>query len=277
MIGVRLDGRLGNQMFQYAFALAVSKKCNTHFFIDQVKERFILPCYFKLPAYSRLLNAYYTRKYKYFRGSADHILDVTNDVNVLNYSNNKYYTGFFQSLKYFESVQKIVKSNFEIKFQQQKMFLDKYYSLINKQKNIVIHIRKTDYTNYGSYDIVGGTDISIPDNYIHYCLKQIKNIENYNLVFISDNIEYCKANFAQYKNARFEYNEPIVDFQLLLHADICIISNSSFSWWGAFLNKNPDKIVFAPKYWMGYYSKQETHPSIFTGLNWNIVHHDDGI
>ena len=81
----------------------------------------------------------------------------------------------------------------------------------------------------------------------------IDRIDDYCLIFISDDIQYVKDQFApMYPGARFEQNEEIIDFQLLINADILVLSNSTFAWWGAYLNPKPGKKVFAPKFWLGF-------------------------
>jgi hypothetical protein len=60
-----------------------------------------------------------------------------------------------------------------------------------------------------------------------------------------------------------------------MNCPICIIANSTFSWWAAMLNEQPNKIVFAPKYWMGYHEKKEVPEQILNKLNWKIIHHSE--
>jgi hypothetical protein len=71
-------------------------------------------------------------------------------------------------------------------------------------------------------------------------------------VIFSDDPEYCKTLFAASENVLYiDNNDPYVDLCLMSMCDHNIIANSSFSWWGAWLNKNPNKKVIAPKQWFG--------------------------
>jgi hypothetical protein len=61
-----------------------------------------------------------------------------------------------------------------------------------------------------------------------------------------------------------------MDFQHLLNADVCIISNSTFSWWGAWLNNKPTKVIYAPKYFMGWRIKKEIPDHIYP-IDWTLI------
>jgi len=119
------------------------------------------------------------------------------------------------------------------------------YSEILKNKTCSIHIRRGNYLNLQQFH---------PVQDIHYFNKSIEKIPNdsYFLIF-SDDIKWCKMNFPN--DERFIFIENNNDYEDLLLMSLCennIISNSTFSWWGAYLNKNPNKIVVAPEKWFGF-------------------------
>lgn len=88
-----------------------------------------------------------------------------------------------------------------------------------------------------------------------------------NIIIVTDDVTLAQEKFATLINATFISDSEINDFQLLLHADKLIISNSSFAWWGAYLNcKNAE--VFAPKYWLGFHEQIE-NPYGIMSVNWN--------
>jgi hypothetical protein len=87
---------------------------------------------------------------------------------------------------------------------------------------------------------------------VSYYEKSLEKIEDYKIIFVGDNISFAKEHFSHIPNSTFEQNDAIVDFQIILNADIAIIANSSFAWWAAWLNPNPNKKIIAPKYWVGF-------------------------
>jgi hypothetical protein len=99
---------------------------------------------------------------------------------------------------------------------------------------------------------LGGYNMTLPTAYYHRCLSLMEEIDGYTVIFISDDIEFVKAEFGEKSNYVFECNDEITDFQLLLHADVVITANSTFSWWAAWLNQKKNKRIFAPNYFLGF-------------------------
>ncbi|MFW9877876.1 MAG: alpha-1,2-fucosyltransferase [Candidatus Thorarchaeota archaeon] len=254
MIGVNSCGRFGNQLFQFAFAYATSKKLDTSFFIDESISPFKLPNYFKLYRYNKFYNA---TKRKWFK------LQKRKQINQLTYDNwkspsknllllkdNTIYKGFFQSEEYFKNSKKDIKKLFEIKNKYKRTFVLKYKTIFDKHKIIAIHIRRKDYLFYGN-NTLGGKNLTLPISYYKNCLGRIKNIDKYIIIFVSDDINYVKEKFGRKDNYRFESNSEIMDFQILLSANVLILSNSTFAWWAAYLNSKTN-MVLAPKNWLGF-------------------------
>lgn len=139
--------------------------------------------------------------------------------------------GYYQSPTYFKDYQDQIKHLF---------------TPINKvptQSNTTaIHIRRTDYLKFAKEH--GPLDI----NYYYRAMEIIDS--KYYMIF-SDDIEWCKQNF---RGDRFIFSEgrtPIEDLSYMIACEHFIIANSSFSWWGAYLNSNPNKIVVCPAKWFG--------------------------
>ncbi len=128
-----------------------------------------------------------------------------------------------------------------------------------------MHIRRTDYQNQAHLNL-GSDDISLPIAYYHQIIEQLNNDDAF-FIFISDDPGSLVDEFSYIENKHISYSDEITDFQHLLKAHICIISNSTFSWWGAYLNKDQKKIIYAPKYFMGFHIKQEVPPQIYP-LDW---------
>jgi hypothetical protein len=272
MIGVNSWGGLGNQLFQFAFAYATAKKLDTSFFIDESISHFILPIYFELDGYNKFYN---TAKRKWFR------LRNYKQINQFTYDNwkspsenlslvkdNTIYKGFFQSEEYFENSKDNIKGLFKIKNNYAQAFASKYKTIFDEYKTIAIHIRRTDYLSYGD-DALGGKNLSLPISYYKNCLERIENIEEYLVIFVSDEIDYVKEKFVGMDNYRFEFNSEIVDFQILLNANILILSNSTFAWWAAYLNPKVDRVL-APRNWLGFKVGKE-YPAGICKKQWTWI------
>jgi hypothetical protein len=269
MIGIKLQGRLGNQMFQYAFALFAAKQVNTFFFIDKNKGTNLLFKYFTLTTgckyFNDLLKSCFRKKGKIF-SQIGH--ENVNEI-LLSVKNNTYYEVFCQSLLYFEQVEHLIRESFRIKDIYVKEFTRKYDKLFRNNKTIVIHFRGSDYFEWRCEEL-GGENLVLPLKFYEDCLKKINNIEQYKIIFISDSISILKEYFGDKENYFFESNTEIVDFQLMINANILIISNSSYAWWGAFLN-NRNAEIYAPRYWLGFKVRKEYPVGIMEKLNWNFI------
>jgi glycosyltransferase involved in cell wall biosynthesis len=153
---------------------------------------------------------------------------------------NTIYKGYFQSENHFSHNRNFIinlfKNNNIIKHIKLK-----YPNITNQ--SISLHVRRGDYTNLQNYH---------PLQTKEYYDKAISKIGKYQTIFIfSDDIPWCKENL-KYKNCVFmENNNDVFDLLAMSLCNNNIIANSTFSWWGAWLNENPDKIVIAPKKWFG--------------------------
>lgn len=275
MVGIITQGRLGNQMFQYAFMYAASKKLNTSFFIFNYNSLH----YFKLHNDLEKNNTKNILKYSLSNLLSRGTVNITIETfkkpikwlfewsiykNICTWKNttdkdkfllsifhdNTLYDGFFQSEDYFADISKEIIELFEIKPRFQLEFWQKKNKLFSK-KVIAIHIRRTDYLNFGTAEM-GGKNMTLPISYYKKCLFLIEDIEQYNIIFISDDIAFTKSQFPHKANYFYENNDEIIDFQILLVADILIIANSTFSWWAAWLNNKNNKIIYAPNYFLGF-------------------------
>jgi len=162
------------------------------------------------------------------------------------------YKGFYQSDWYLKNTPKPLKIEIKQKFKNK--FRKEFGELFEKNKTIVVHIRRTDYLKYGK------RDISLPMDYFRDRLDQIEDIETFKVIFVSDDMDHVKSFFPARPNFIFSSNDEITDFQIIMNADIAIISNSTFSWWAAYLSEKKN-IVYAPKNWLGFRIGKE-HPKM---------------
>jgi predicted glycosyltransferase len=101
-------------------------------------------------------------------------------------------------------------------------------------------------------------------------MASIKDFENYNLIIVTDDKEETDEMFKG-RGKVVSYNE-IVDFQIIMNADIVICANSTFSFWGALLNSRAKKVII-PEYWLGFHVEKRMPEIIFESIpeNWVVI------
>lgn len=258
MIRIRLQGRMGNQMFQYAFALYASIKLKTGFVIE-IRKRdefqlgyFRLSFPFSLFSYGKLIKKLYNCFQR--RTKMDKTFFVPNgeeDWSNRTLTDHTEYKGYFQDAKFSRAIKPLLLKHFSIKKRFIRKFEKDFVHLLG-HKLAVLHIRLNDYQDQHLFVSNKKFDWLLPQNWYEKALQEI-DLTGYKLVVISDNIEMARTIFSKTdRKIIFPDGDAITHFQFLLHADVCIISNSSFAWWGAFLNSKPGKKVIAPSNWVGY-------------------------
>lgn len=280
MFIVNLLGRLGNQMFEYAFAKMVSKKTKSLFIFDN-PNLFLLPYYFRINEFPVLYNSipllriWFRKWIQSLRKSKK--LDYT-DCNCyyesVKIQDKTYYEGYFQSLRYFQGNEDNFKKIFLLRKTHLNKFQKIYGETFKENKTIVLHVRRTDYIQFGKVLNFSNHDVSLPMSYYNECLNQISDLDRYKLYVIGDDRDFLIDNFSNRNNVEIPQNEMIIDLQLMMNADVVIISNSTFAWWGAFLNSKQNKKIFAPKYFLGYKEKQEFPVGIYDGLSSYLYIHE---
>lgn len=277
MIIVRLKGGLGNQMFQYALGRALSLKYNVSLKLDVtfLNHRIKVP-YFLRPNFnfrSFDLDVFNIKaeiakpaditlwNRPFFSGQLMLIIDAVLrklaflpgweksfnfDEKVFLLGPNAYLEGFWQSEKYFSEITSVIRDDFTLKEELSKESL-KLAEEIKNTASLCIHLRK----KHGGKLFHETYDLDYYKEGIDYINKNRK-IEK--IYIFSDDIEWCK------QNIKFSYPTMFVDSEYagkkgeghLYLMSICkhfVIPNSTFSWWGAWLSNNPEKIVVAPRDW----------------------------
>ena len=260
MIGMKINGRLGNHLFQYAFILEKSLNLKTSFFIDERITTFLLNEYFELNGYSSFYNRI-RRKFFFLLKKERETIYINHEFNPTDnfektVKNNVVYEGFFQSDVYFKDSLPQLRKHLKVK--KEHRISSKELFNMDDRPVLAIHIRRTDYVDYGS-DRLGGINMTLPISYYKKALSLI-DLAKYNILFVSDDIVFVKSHFeidAYYS----ENNSMIVDFQLIQSSNLIILANSSFSWWAAYLSE-AERII-APEYWLGFkVNKEYPHSTI---------------
>jgi len=265
MIGVRLNGRLGNQLFQYALAFSVAKKYNTFYIIDNDYKDDYVKKYFKTKRlfnnklvrrfYKKLLLPSTTFVYQNNEETTEAILPLLN--------NHRFYYGFFQSELYFQQISDTMQNCLQVKPGYIKTFSKKCGHLFGQKKVLAIHYRLGDYMTWGNKE-QGGSDLTLPESYYRNALQQIIGLDDYTILVVTDDTKNIANKLQEVKNKIIFSDDEIIDFQVLMNADTIIASNSSFCWWAAYLNKK-QPTIFAPKYWLGFKVNKEMPSNIIPG------------
>jgi hypothetical protein len=239
IVSTRLMGGLGNMMFQIAAAYIISLRDNKKIICD---ERDIqLP---HRPHTTYLNNILRNVKFSNDLSDLNHIGEGGfHYTPIPKIDGNVKLIGHFQSEKYFIEHRNEILELFDIDDETKNYLLEKYGEIIN-QDTCSIHIRRGDYLGLPTHH---------PTQSIDYYKEAIQIIgeEKHFLVF-SDDIEWCKENFDFLNNKTFiSGNQDYEDLYLMSMCKNNIIANSTFSWWGAWLNNNENKQVIIPSKWFG--------------------------
>lgn len=240
-------GRLGNRLFQVAATIATAKKNNLNYGFGFVPYN---SYYFNNPIEPIVTNIpekkYFQECFNYYEIKINESTD---------------FRGYYQSEKFFLNIKNEILNLFLFKNEIEEKLFNKY-SFINNTCSI--HVRRGDYINMPYHHPV------MP---VEYFKKAITFTSCKEFTVFSDDIQWCKDNF-KFLNAKFISSDVYEDLILMSLCKDNIISNSTFSWWAAYLNKNKNKNVIAPHYkkWFGKnYSNLNTediYPSEWTQIEY---------
>lgn len=294
MIIVKVMAGLGNQMFQYAVGRRLAVKRNTQLLLDitsyenmadiDTPRQYELDCYsiqaeiaskkllakVQPPETKRTLPEKVLRRLgigKYWQiGEGDGSFNK----GILSAPNNTYLVGWWQNEKYFADIRSQLIKEFEPKNKPNKTNA-KILKEIQHCNAVAIHVRRGDYVSNKHANVHHGlTPLEYYTRAIAHVRKEVKTPRFF--VF-SDDLEWCKKSFNLGKDAVFVDGNggkmAYEDLRLMKHCKHNIIANSSFSWWGAWLNQNPDKIVIAPKIW--FQDKQANSSTGIVPKEWKRI------
>ena len=235
----RLQGRTGNMMFQLAHGYAKALEYN---------RQFVAP---SQDSSSNIFEKNLFRKLDFDIKKSEGINDAQFIGGTFYYSNlppsndkPTVYVGWFQSEKYFGKFTEAIRDLFS----PTKEFVEKAkkdFPFLESSTVAAINVRRGDYLTQPTRHPVVSLE------YIQEAYKQLP--KHNHLIIMSDDIKWCKENI-KLPNSVFIEDNVYRDYEGLWLLSLCdhfIISNSTFSWWGAWLSRTDDKVVIAPDTWFG--------------------------
>lgn len=261
------QGRIGNLLFQYQAVTSIFSNKDLIFTIDcgflSIFKNKKNVTFFKLPSIFLprvlslcLITLRAFANWGIFSSCSPHLFPVFNkyqdESNLIKYKKGFFknivvFEGFFQNELYLKNLPSV--KNDLIKYVQSKM----PYIPSNKTK-IAVHLRFRDYREIS---ILGKKDVSLPASYYWNCIRKVKTIFD-NCIFLIFTDDYDRANtlLSHLNNDAVFLNggSEQFDFAAITQCDGAIISASTFSWWAARYIKNSNKVIVAPRYWMGFRS-----------------------
>lgn len=263
---VRLSGGLGNQFFQYAFGRAYSEKTGERmdldtwsFYRDKLrnyeldnynikkgKKRFWRRVFCNIVWELKTHIGHTAWLEKLAKMECEKEVFLMQDIEV----KNAYVVGCWQNVKYFEEYSGVIKDELIYKGEltdiQNELIAD-----MKKEQSVAMHIRRTDYLTPTCKKVYADISKEYYLNALKYIQKMVGKIKIY---IFSDDIEWCKQEFASLDNVVFVDNlisvTPYADLELMRNCKYFITANSTFSWWGAYLADYDKKIIVAPKRWL---------------------------
>lgn len=256
-------GRLGNQMFQLAALVGVWKKTrypiqipteNTKLgfgnaadlttggriiYACELLDAFGPPTINSGPDITKLFTPRdeINPEYEYTERSFEFHPDVFGS------PDNTTFKGYFQSEKYFIHAEQTVRNLFRFRDEIREEARRNLELVENDAPRVAIHVRRSDYIGNSQNHVVQELE------YYQDAITKFFSHEPYRFVVFTDDPEWCETAFEG--GHIVKTGNSHVDLCMMSMCDHNIIANSSFSWWGAWLNANPKKLVVAPSQWFG--------------------------
>jgi hypothetical protein len=292
MIIVKLQGGLGNQMFQYAFGYYLADKHKSElkldltFLLDRSNKGNHTFRDFDLNIFDINISIAKAYEIAELKSRSENLL-INNILNklkgfkksyviepgyqfypeIFESGDNVYLEGYWQTEKYFKPISNVIKKIFTVK-ENLTVSSEILSSNILSENAVCVNIRRGDFIN----NPITGT--LTPEYYLQAEKLIIENVDHPKLYIFSDDLEWC------YKNLKFKSTATFVSdeysgykyqdkFRLMSMCKHFIIPNSSFAWWATYLaESNHNKLVIAPAHWVQHPILQ--NPDIYIE-DWRII------
>lgn len=266
-------GGLGNQMFQYACGRALSKRMSAPLYFDVSAFKYYrlhnygldnfsvqvvnAPWYFSLGSrFWLIIRRIGFTPSRFLKMLKTHFIDEEGDLSYqpqrLIFEGSAYLDGYWQCARYFDDFADLIRLDFQLSKELAEIFLDcKKKLAIDTGVTVSVHIRRGDYvTDSLANKTHGLVGLEFYQNAIDFFIKYIG--DDFKLIVFSDDPIWVRRNLKSpiemiHVDPNIDY--PQIDMRLMSACDHHIIANSSFSWWGAWLNPSPSKKVIAPARW----------------------------
>lgn len=269
MIVVRLIGGLGNQMFQYGIGRHLSIINDTDLGLDisgfeyyklhkyslqhfDIKAQILNQpmshqIYDPLRIKSKIKNIFsYEKKYRIVKE-----LHFQFDPEYKKITDTTYLDGYWQCENYFVDIKQMILKEFSVKTELKAKNLEIANIISSNNDAIGLHVRRGDYvSNERTNKVHGVCDL----NYYNRAITELlKTVDNPRFFVFSDDPTWVADNIKlKHETHYINHNDATTNYEDLRLMSLCnhnVIANSSFSWWGAWLNPNPNKKVICPKNW----------------------------
>jgi hypothetical protein len=259
MIVVRLSDGIGNQLFQYA--------CGRSLALARKQPLGLDPCFFAAQRFRPLLLAHFHGEGRMLqplgirRGDKiDYGVNLPRGIRVFEErrlgfkpelaelaDEHVLLCGYWQSEKYFRSVAEVIRGDLRFRALPHDGEVAALEEALAGDRSVSVHVRRTDYVGRRRFDVL---TMGYYERALACARERVAEAE---LFVFSDDLAFCRdqpafagARFVEVAAAR---GNPVVDMRLMSLCRHHVIANSSFSWWGAWLDPRPDKVVVAPAVW----------------------------
>jgi hypothetical protein len=268
MILLRMTGGLGNQLFQYAFGKSLATRFKTKLALDlswytNADRTFELDK-FNVNYDLKITNRHTARLIRLLPWRK-----INEQTDPSSYSNWSLADGYWESYKHFNDIVDTLRKEFTLKspsprFQEIVKTLD--------ENTVSVHVRRGDYL------IPHGKYLNTPEYYskaLALLLEKTK-LANPRIIVFSDDKEFCRKEMSTLAGHATEiFDDPAIrdyeEFVLMSAFAYNVISNSTFSWWAAYLNKNPQTITVAPRNWFTDQTKNKAYTEAMLLPEWIIA------
>ncbi|WP_436926237.1 alpha-1,2-fucosyltransferase [Halosimplex amylolyticum] len=299
MVVLRLKGGLGNQLFQYATGRAIANRTGSELVLDithyradrsrQTNRNFQLS-HFDIAAevfsddsrgvfdgvhekIATIGSEWAPSATVLFLGTYSETEPLRFDPRVLELPGDVSLIGYWQTERYFQEFDDLIRTELSVTHEQAGGN-ERWGRLIENSNSVSVHFRRGDYESF---------DWTLPTDYYSMALDRFAQSHSEIDVFVfSDDIEWVKnSGHDSLESDHLDVNTHFVDtndgstayedLRLMRQCDHNVIANSTFSWWGAWLNENENKTVLAPPKWPGFEvdaSELDVVPARWTILRW---------